>query len=122
MINMRVEDVMTTPVVITQRNVKITHIKDQLSRKSIHALPVLEEDGTITGIVTSSDVAKHKNDDDTVQEIMSDRVHIVLKNNRLKDAAATMTKHSIHHLVVMEDGDVVGMLSSMDIVKAYAEL
>jgi predicted transcriptional regulator len=118
---MRVEEVMSTPVVITQRNVKITHIKDQLSRKGIHALPVLEEDGTITGIVTSSDVAKHKNDEDTVGDIMSDRVHIVLKNNRLKDAAAVMTKHAIHHLIVMEDGDVVGMISSMDIVAIYAE-
>jgi len=56
-----------------------------------------------------------------VGDIMSDRVHIVLKNNRLKDAAAVMTKHAVHHLVVMEDGDVVGMISSMDIVAIYAE-
>lgn len=118
---MRVEEVMSTPVVITQRNIKITHIKDLFGRKDIHALPVLEEDGTISGIITSSDVAKHKNDEGIVEDIMSDRVHIVLKNNRLKDAAATMTKHGVHHLVVMEDGNVVGMISSMDVVKVYAE-
>lgn len=113
---------MSTPTVITQRNVKITHIKDLFGRKDIHALPVLEEDGTITGIITSSDVATHKNDDGTVGDIMTERVHIVLKNNRLTDAAAMMVKHNIHHLVVMEDGNVVGMLSSMDIVQVYSEL
>ena len=117
---MRVEDVMSTPVVITQRNVKITHIRDLFGRKDIHALPVLEEDGTIAGIITSSDVAKHKDDNDIVETIMSHRVHIVLKNNRLKDAAAIMVKHNVHHLVVMEDGDVVGMISAMDIVQVYA--
>ena len=52
---------------------------------------------------------------------MSDRVHILLKNNRVKDAAGVMAKNDVHHLVVMEDGDVVGMLSSMDIVRVYAE-
>ena len=52
---------------------------------------------------------------------MSERVHIVLKNNRVVDAAAMMVKNSVHHLVVMEDGQVVGMVSSLDILKAYSE-
>ncbi|MFT6281955.1 MAG: CBS domain-containing protein [Salibacteraceae bacterium] len=52
---------------------------------------------------------------------MTDRVHIVLKNNRVKDAARIMSKNDVHHLVVMEDGNVVGMLSAMDIVKVYRE-
>ncbi len=52
---------------------------------------------------------------------MSDRVHIVLKNNRVQDAAGIMVKHNVHHLVVMEDGQVVGIVSSMDIMKVYAE-
>ena len=53
---------------------------------------------------------------------MSDRVHIVLRNNQVKDAAKVMVKHGVHHLVVMEDGKVIGMISSMDIIKVYAEL
>jgi CBS domain-containing protein len=44
-----------------------------------------------------------------------------LKNNRVKDAAKTMVKHNIHHMIVMEDGKVIGMVSSMDIIKVYSE-
>ncbi len=118
---MRVEAIMSVPVTITKRNNKVTFLKDLLSRKNINALPVLEEDGTITGIVSSSDVAKCHDENELIQNIMSDRVHIVLKNNRVKDAAAMMVKNNVHHLVVMEEGNVVGMVSSMDIIKVYAE-
>ncbi len=119
---MKVEEIMSVPVTITNRNNKVTYLKDLLSRKNINALPVLEEDGTITGIVSSSDVAKCHDENELVQNIMSDRVHIVLKNNRVKDAAAIMVKNNVHHLVVMEDGKVVGMVSSMDIIKVYSEI
>ena len=118
---MRVEELMSTPVMITQRNVSIQHLKEMLSRKGFSAAPVLEEDGTITGIVTSSDLVHATSDDATVQDIMSDRVHIAMKNNRVKDAAAMMVKNKVHHLVIMEDGNVVGMLSALDIVKVFAE-
>jgi signal-transduction protein with cAMP-binding, CBS, and nucleotidyltransferase domain len=32
-----------------------------------------------------------------------------------------MAKNDVHHLVVMEDGQVVGMLSALDVVRVYAE-
>lgn len=92
-----------------------------LSRKHINAVPVLEDVGTISGIVSTSDVIGAKDDSITVEDIMSDRVHITLKNNRVKDAAGMMAKNDVHHLVVMEDGNVVGMLSALDILRVYAE-
>ena len=53
--------------------------------------------------------------------MLSPRVHIGVRHNRVKDAAKVMVKHGVHHLVIMDDGKVVGMLSSMDIIKVYAE-
>ena len=118
---MRVEHLMTSPVVITQRNVKIHHLKGMFARKHIGAVPVLEDDGTISGIVSASDIVAASDEDVFVEDIMSDRVHIVLKNNRVKDAAGMMVKNNVHHLVVMEDGNVVGILSALDIVRVYSE-
>lgn len=112
---------MSSPVVITQRNVSIHNLKGMLSRKHIGAVPVLEDDGTISGIVSASDILAASGDDVIVEDIMSDRVHIVLKNNRVKDAAGMMVKNHVHHLVVMEDGDVVGIISALDIVRVYSE-
>ncbi len=113
---------MNAPVMVTQRNVTIENLKSRLTRKGVNALPVLEDDGTITGIVSSSDLAACTSETLLVQDIMSTRVHVVLKNNQVKDAAKMMVKNDVHHLVVMEEGNVVGMISSMDIIRVFADL
>lgn len=118
---MNILDIMSTPVVVTRKDSQLKHTRELFARKGINAIPVLKEDGEIAGIVSSSDVAKAHADDTLVEEIMTPKVHIVLKNNRVEDAAKTMLKHQVHHLVVMEDGQVVGMVSSLDIIKALIE-
>ena len=118
---MRIEEIMITPVVITQKTVKVSYLKDTLTRKNISAVPVLEPDGTISGIVTTSDLTATHNNDLLVKDILTPKVHICLKNNRTKDVAKTMVKHNIHHMIVMEDGNIVGIVSAMDLIKVYAE-
>lgn len=118
---MRIEEIMSTPTVVTQPGVKIANLKDMFTRKNINAVPVLEADGTISGIISSSDIVAVHNEALLVRDVMSKSVHIGLRNNRVKDAAKMMVKHGVHHLVIMDDGNVVGMLSSMDVIKVYAE-
>lgn len=115
--NMNIHEIMSSPVVVTRKGSPLKHTRDLFARKGINAIPVLSEDGEIEGIISSSDVAKAHNDETLVEEIMSEKVHIVLKNNRVQDAAKTMLKHGVHHLVVMEEGEVIGMVSSLDIIK-----
>jgi signal-transduction protein with cAMP-binding, CBS, and nucleotidyltransferase domain len=119
---MRVEEIMISPVVITQKKIKISDLKNRLTRKGIGAVLVIDKDGSISGIVSSSDIVACHDETMLVKDVMSDRVHIVLRNNQVKGAAKVMVKHGVHHLVVMEDGKVIGMISSMDIIKVYAEL
>ncbi len=118
---MKIEEIMSSPVVVTREETKLKHTRELINRKSINAIPVLKEDGEITGILSSSDLAKAHDENITVADIMTDKVHIVLKNNRVEDAAKTMIKHSVHHLVVMDNGQVIGMVSSLDIIKAYID-
>lgn len=115
---MNIEQIMSFPVVVTRETTKLKHTRELINRKSINAIPVLKEDGEIAGILSSSDLAKAHDKNITVGDIMTDKVHIVLKNNRVQDAAKTMLKHSVHHLVVMENGNVIGMVSSLDIIRS----
>ncbi|NOQ74970.1 MAG: CBS domain-containing protein [Crocinitomix sp.] len=116
---MKIEEIMSAPVVVTRAETKLKHTRELINRKSINAIPVLKEDGEITGILSASDLAKAHDDNMCVADIMTEKVHIVLKNNRVNDAAKTMLKHGVHHLVVMEDGNVIGMVSSLDIIRAF---
>jgi predicted transcriptional regulator len=118
---MNVEKIMSSPVVVTRKGSQLKHTRELFSRKGINAIPVLEEDGVIAGIISSSDVAKAHSDSALVEEIMTPKVHVVVKNNRVIDAAKTMLKHHVHHLIVMDDGQVIGMVSSLDIIAALLE-
>lgn len=113
---------MISPVVITQKTIEVSNLKNMLTRKGISAVPVIDNDGSISGIVSSRDIVACHDETLLVKDVMSDHVHIVLRNNQVKDAAKVMVKHGVHHLVVMDDGKVIGMISSMDIIKVYAEL
>jgi len=114
---MHVSEIMSSPVVVTRKGTKIKHTKSLLVRKGIHAIPVLEEDGVIVGIVSATDLAKAADEEVMVEELMSNRIHVVQLNNRIKDAAAIMVKHKVHHLPVMDEGKIAGIISSMDILK-----
>lgn len=117
---MKVADLMVSPVIVTQKNKSVEHVRGLLDRKHIHAVPVLSISGEIEGIVSVSDVAAERNNDHLVEAIMTTKTHVVSPNSGIKDAAKMMEKHHVHHLVVMDEGQVVGILSSMDFVKLYA--
>jgi CBS domain-containing protein len=51
---------------------------------------------------------------------MTSKTHVVGVDSGVKDAAKMLLKHHVHHLVVMDDGQVVGIVSSMDFVELYA--
>ena len=114
---MNVSEIMISPVVVTQRNKTIGHVRGLLGRKEINAVPVLSMEGEIEGIVTSSDVARESNDDLVVSSIMTSKTHVVALTTSVKDAAKMMVKHNCHHLVAMDNGQVVGIISSMEFVK-----
>lgn len=118
---MNVSDIMVSPVVVTQKNKTVKHVRELLDRKNINALPVLTFEGEITGIVTMSDIAQETNENRLIEEIMTPKTHVVSANSGLKDAAKMMEKHHVHHLVVMDNGQVVGILSSMDFVSLFAK-
>ncbi|HIP32322.1 MAG TPA: CBS domain-containing protein [Crocinitomicaceae bacterium] len=118
---MRVAEIMSSPVVVVHDYLKVEFLNDLFNRKNINAVPVLDPGGSIIGIVSSSDSAKCKDENLLVKDIMSTHIHVIVQNNRVKDAAATMVKHKVHHLVVMEEDKVTGMVSSLDLMKVLAE-
>ena len=91
------------------------------ARKIVNTVAVIDDEGVISGIVTSSDLVAINNDNLLLQDILTPNVHIYQKDNRIKDAAKAMVKHNIHHSIVIENFDVVRTVSFMDIVNVYAE-
>ncbi len=77
----------------------------------------------IAGIVTERDYLRRvtlegRTDRETpVHEIMSSPLVVVMPETTIDECMAVMTDRRIRHLPVVEDGDVVGVVSIGDLVK-----
>ncbi len=87
----------------------------------ISSLPVVR-DGNIEGIITTTDLLKPLIDSDVMLgEIMTKRVKRVSPTERVVHARRIMIDENISRLVVVENGDVLGVLTEKDTAKILFE-
>ena len=91
-----------------------------MSDQHVGALPVLQ-DRTLVGIISERDYArkvilKDKSSKTTrVSEIMTPDVITVTRDQSIDECTNLMKRHHIRHLVVVEEGRVIGMVSLRDL-------
>ncbi|MBI1423119.1 MAG: CBS domain-containing protein [Gammaproteobacteria bacterium] len=83
---------------------------------------LLVENGALTGLITDRDlrsrcIAAGRDITQTVREIMSTQVRTIDSTATLADALLLMNRHNVHHLPVMQDNEVAGILSSTDLIR-----
>src|SRR6266511_6119832 len=83
---------------------------------------LVTEDGEIAGIVTERDYLRRvalegRSEEAPVREIMTSPLIVVTPETALDECMAMMTDRRIRHLPVVEDDEVVGIVSIGDIVK-----
>ncbi|KAF0220046.1 MAG: hypothetical protein FD174_1491 [Geobacteraceae bacterium] len=94
-----------------------------LARKNVGAVLVMEGD-RLVGIMSERDYARKvimrgKSSKDTpVREIMTSQVLVVTPGSSLEDCMALMADKNIRHLPVVKEGEVSGVISIRDVVKA----
>ncbi|WP_456437226.1 CBS domain-containing protein [Psychroserpens sp.] len=125
----QVKDFMSTPVITAMAENNVLEIRELMNEKGIHAIPIisysndkLKVEMTIQGIVTATDISKEVSDDAIVKDVMtSSNVQVVHVDSTAQAAAKMMIRHKVHHIVVMDKGEIKGMISSLDFVKLIAE-
>ena len=94
-----------------------------MADKGIGALLVIDDTGPV-GLFSERDYARNvvlkgrTSRDTPVGEIMSSHVLCVTPDQPAEEAMALMTEHRVRHLPVIDDGQVLGMVSIGDLIKS----
>lgn len=118
--NKMVKDLMTHPAITVEDTTKIEEAIKIMKEKNIGFLPITRNN-IITGVVTDRDILIRGigiyNTKSEINNIMtSGEIHFVSLTTSLIDAATIMATHKIRRLVVLDDGKVVGVLTSKNLL------
>lgn len=122
----RIGDIMVTDLKTCSPEDSIRKISQQLRKEKVTCLPVIEEDGRMTGIVTQNDLihrvlADPARDPDTtaVREIMTAPVHVAMReDDYIYQALGQMRRTWVHHLPVVDSEEKpVGIITTRDLMR-----
>jgi CBS domain-containing protein len=118
---MKVSEIMTRDVQTAQPDTTVEEIAALMKEEGIGAVPVLDEDGELAGIVTDRDivvrcVAEGKDaSESTVDDIVSEDLSTIEPDADVREAVQLMAGRKIRRLPVVEDGELIGIVSLGDI-------
>lgn len=125
---MLVREIMTSPAVTIRPDDDVAEAARVLDRLSITALPVVDHDGRLLGILSEADVVARlaQGPDDRgpgprVRDLMTRRVLSVAADDDLASLMDLMTGTVIKSLPVLLHDRLVGMVSRRDVVRAFAQ-
>ncbi|MEW6593002.1 MAG: CBS domain-containing protein [Candidatus Hadarchaeota archaeon] len=126
----KVDSVMSSPVVAVRPTDTVAHAKNQMLRHGVGRLVVMEK-GKPVGMLSMHDVAEHFSrgapewrrrqiDQIPIGRVMHKGLITVSMGTGLGNAARLMLRHGISSLVVLEDGDIAGMVTKTDLARHFA--
>lgn len=117
---MKVKDKMTKAVAYVNPDSNMVEVAQLMQKHNIGSIPVYNQ-GTVVGIVTDRDivvrnVAHGKTPKDTrVQDVMTSQVTTVSPDMEIDEVTKLMAQQQIRRIPVVENNQIVGMLSLGDI-------
>jgi CBS domain-containing protein len=115
---MKAREVMTANVISVVESSTVEDAARMLARHRISGLPVVNEGGTLVGLVTEHDlIAKPGHN---VTDIMSRSVISVSPETEVEEVSHLLTNQRIRRVPVLQDGKVVGIVSRSDLVRQIA--
>jgi acetoin utilization protein AcuB len=111
----------SSPVTATPDE-KLSTILKRMQEGTFRCAPVLD-DGRLVGIITNRDVRSHMGriNEVEVKFAMTENPVTVAPTTPLHEAARLLFERKIDALPVMEDGQLVGVMTSSDILRAFLE-
>lgn len=142
-----ISDIMSKEVVTVTKNTGIRELSEIFQTRHFGTVPVVDDNGNLLGIVTSSDLIEQgrslhiptvisifdwvipiegertlekelqRMTAQTVGEIYTEKVFTVTPSDPVSAAADLMGEHKLHALPVVENNKVVGIVARIDVIR-----
>lgn len=130
-----VSEHMAVPLYSARETESLAHVEQRMSEWGISALPILNADGRLVGVVSRTDLlrvgrvrtqngGRHKVmtlPESPVRELMHTTVEVVARDTPLLEAARRMLRQHIHRLYVAEEGRPLGVIGVKEMMLALLD-
>ena len=115
-----VEDVMTKAIISVSTETTVFQVAKMMEQGGIGAV-LIKKNGNLSGIITDRDyatkiVSNNLPSDTPVEKIMSSPLITINYNESISTAAKRMTDKKIRKLAVTNNGKIIGLITSTDLV------
>ncbi|WP_055442427.1 IMP dehydrogenase [Lacinutrix himadriensis] len=115
----RAESGMITDPVTLTLDAKVLDAKQNMAEHGIGGIPIVDENGTLKGIVTNRDLRFEKDNTRPIVEVMtSENLVTASVGTSLQDAEGILNKHKIEKLLIVDENyKLAGLITFRDITK-----
>ncbi len=120
----RVRDVMAMDLFVIPVGTSRMEAAAMLAQRRVGGAPVVSRSGKPVGIVSRADLLdpRHQGEDVLVEHAMTRVLYAVKPSDPLMAAVRLMASEKIHRVLVTDEhGHLVGLVSTMDVLRALAE-
>ena len=120
-----VQDVMTRAIISVTNETTVFQVAKMMEQGGIGAV-LVKKNGHLSGIITDRDyatkiVAHNLPSDTPVEQIMSSPLITINFDESISAAAERMTSKKIRKLAVTDNGKIIGLITSTDLVTQFAK-
>lgn len=120
MVELYVDQIMSRPIETVTSNTTIRDAAEELISNDVGAVVVVNDANHIEGLLTATDfvllvMGGGPSSDGTVAEFMRTDVVTTKRSAPVSEVADAMLNHLIHHVPVVDGGNVVGMVTTLDL-------
>lgn len=124
-VNAEVKEIMERDVVAVNSDASIEELVELMFEKKVGGCPVIDEKESVIGIVTERDIlkllAKIRRIDGIASEFMTKNVVTIRAKDSIETAMKTMISKKFRRLPVIEDGILLGLITSREILAYFAK-
>jgi CBS domain-containing protein len=114
-----VADVMTRRPVSVRADTPLETVAAVLAGSRISAVPVVDDRGTATGVVSELDLIRAGADAGVAADVMTGPVRTVAATEPVSSAARLLADARVRRLFVVERGRLAGVLARRDLLRTY---